>query len=233
VTREKIEELWENGFVEPGDPTAPYAANPVTAAAKKDSQGEWTEKRFCINYKKVNRAQPPNKYRTQTPEEIFDRMAADGATVFSHLDMRAGFHQLPLAQSSRKYEGGQRDALLRRHRAEVCAHRAVHPVDHGLAADRVDEVRFGCRFTLNRGEGGRGGEVVEGRSQLQGHRCRPPTKRVGGAVLLPFPLPGWRRTRGRMGHGRALADPTHRVTHAQLLEGFGPAIRHSSGGVPP
>lgn len=100
VSLEKCGELGEVGFIEDGNYSDPYAANPVNAA-KKDAQGEWTEKRFCVNYKRVNLAQQPNKYRTPSPEELFQRLS--GATFFSHLDMRAGFHQLPLAQSSRKY----------------------------------------------------------------------------------------------------------------------------------
>ena len=45
IRDEKCEELRDAGFIEPADPRNPYASCP-TMPAKKNEQGEWTERRF-------------------------------------------------------------------------------------------------------------------------------------------------------------------------------------------
>jgi hypothetical protein len=94
VADEKCGELLDAGFIESvRGPSIPYVSA-VTIAAKKDSQGEWTEKRFCIDYRAVNAKTPLDHYPMQRAEVLYDRVG--GAKVMSKLDLRAGFHQLPI-----------------------------------------------------------------------------------------------------------------------------------------
>lgn len=62
--------------------------------AKKDVFGNWTEKRMCGDYRAVNNKTKYDRYQMPTPEEMFDVLGK--ATVFSTLDLRSGYHQLPL-----------------------------------------------------------------------------------------------------------------------------------------
>jgi hypothetical protein len=65
VADEKCGELLDAGFIESvRGPSIPYVSA-VTIAAKKDSQGEWTEKRFCIDYRAVNAKTPLDHYPMQ------------------------------------------------------------------------------------------------------------------------------------------------------------------------
>ncbi|KIY95518.1 Retrovirus-related Pol polyprotein [Monoraphidium neglectum] len=100
IIAEKSHELLSNDIAEAGDTTDQYAFNPVLAP-KKDVEGNWVEKRFCIDFSPCNKAQRPDKYQTARPEEMFAWLA--GRRVISHLDMRAGFHQIPLHPDSRRY----------------------------------------------------------------------------------------------------------------------------------
>ena len=67
--------------------------------SKKDIFGNWTEKWMCRDYRPVNRKTKSDRYPMPTPEELFD--AVGYARVFSTLDLRSGYHQLPLMVDDR------------------------------------------------------------------------------------------------------------------------------------
>jgi hypothetical protein len=60
---------------------------------KKDSEGNWTERRFCVDFRKINSRTEQDRYQPQLAEELFADVG--GAKFFSKLDLRAGFHQIP------------------------------------------------------------------------------------------------------------------------------------------
>ena len=62
--------------------------------AKKDILGNWTKKRMCGDYQPVNKKTKSDRYPMPTPEELFN--AVGKARVFSTLDLRSRYHQLPL-----------------------------------------------------------------------------------------------------------------------------------------
>lgn len=87
------------GFIERAGFENPYASCPVVAA-KRGPDGNWTDHRFCVDMRKVNDMSEGHPTRPPLPENIFDRM--HGKRVFSSLDVRAGFHNIPLDPESRK-----------------------------------------------------------------------------------------------------------------------------------
>ena len=67
--------------------------------SKKDIFGNWTEKRMCGDYRHVNRKTKSDRYPMPMPEELFDALGF--ATIFNTLDLRSGYHQLPLLLGDR------------------------------------------------------------------------------------------------------------------------------------
>ena len=59
---------------------------------KKDST-----KRMCIDYRALNEVTVKNKYPLPRIEDLFDQLR--GASVFSKIDLRSGYHQLRIRPS--------------------------------------------------------------------------------------------------------------------------------------
>ena len=96
AVQKKCMELWEAELIEKS--TGPWAAATV-APRKKDVLGRWTEHLMCGDYRPVNTKTPFDVYPMPLPKEIFH--AVGKSTVFSTLDLRSGYHQLPLAPEDR------------------------------------------------------------------------------------------------------------------------------------
>jgi hypothetical protein len=87
--KKQIDELLEKGYIRPS--TSPWAA-PVLFVEKKDGT-----KRMCINYRSLNEVTIKNKYPLPWIEDLFDQLR--GASVFSKIDLRSGYHQLRIQPS--------------------------------------------------------------------------------------------------------------------------------------
>ena len=72
------------GLIRPS--VSPWGA-PIIFVRKKD--GSW---RLCIDYRQLNKATVKNQYPLRRIDDLFDQMK--GATVFSKIDLRSGYHQL-------------------------------------------------------------------------------------------------------------------------------------------
>ncbi|KAJ9525206.1 hypothetical protein QJQ45_020746, partial [Haematococcus lacustris] len=83
----QITEMQEKGFIRPN--TSPYAAG-VLFVRKKDGTF-----RMCVDYRPLNRITIKNKYPLPRVENMLDRL--HGATVFSKIDLRQGYHQIRIA----------------------------------------------------------------------------------------------------------------------------------------
>jgi hypothetical protein len=84
--KKQIEELLEKGFIHPS--SSPWGA-PVLFVNKKDGS-----RRMCVDYRSLNEVTIKNKYPLPRIEDLFDQMR--GATVFSKIDLRSGYHQLKI-----------------------------------------------------------------------------------------------------------------------------------------
>jgi hypothetical protein len=82
--KKQIDELSEKGYIRPS--TSPWAA-PVPFVEKKDGT-----RRMCIDYRALNEVTIKNKYPLPRIEDLFDQLR--GASVFSKIDLRSGYHQL-------------------------------------------------------------------------------------------------------------------------------------------
>ena len=82
--KKQIDELSEKGYIRPS--TSPWAA-PVLFVEMKDGTG-----RMCIDYRALNEVTIKNKYPLPRIEDLFDQLR--GASVFSKIDLRSGYHQL-------------------------------------------------------------------------------------------------------------------------------------------
>jgi hypothetical protein len=87
--KKQIDELLEKGYIKLS--TSPWAA-PVLFVEKKDGT-----KRMCIDYRSLNEVTIKNKYPLPRIEDLFDQLR--GASVFSKIDLRSGYHQLRIRPS--------------------------------------------------------------------------------------------------------------------------------------
>jgi hypothetical protein len=87
--KKQIAELQAKGFVRPT--SSPWGA-PMLFVEKKDGT-----QRMCIDYRSLNEVTIKNKYPLPRIEDLFDQM--NGASVFSKIDLRSGYHQLKIRES--------------------------------------------------------------------------------------------------------------------------------------
>ncbi|KAL4030346.1 hypothetical protein IC575_008582 [Cucumis melo] len=80
----QLQDLLDKGFIRPS--VSPWGA-PVLFVKKKDGS-----MRLCIDYRELNKVTVKNRYPLPRIDDLFDQL--QGATVFSKIDLRSGYHQL-------------------------------------------------------------------------------------------------------------------------------------------
>ncbi|KAA0053259.1 pol protein [Cucumis melo var. makuwa] len=85
----QLQELLDKGFIRPS--VSPYGG-PILFVKKKDGS-----MRLCIDYRELNKVTVKNKYPLPRIDDLFDQLK--GATVFSKIDLRSGYHQLRIKDS--------------------------------------------------------------------------------------------------------------------------------------
>ncbi|KAH0767925.1 hypothetical protein KY285_003796 [Solanum tuberosum] len=82
--KEHLKDLLDKGFIRPS--ISPQGA-PVLSIRKKDGS-----LCMCINYHQLNKVTIKNKYLVPRIDDLFDQL--QGASYFSKIDFRSGYHQL-------------------------------------------------------------------------------------------------------------------------------------------
>lgn len=79
-----IQDYLKSGIIQKSD--SPYAS-PVVLVGKKDEA--W---RLCVDYRDLNKAMVKNKFPIPLVEDLLDDLY--GSTIFSKIDLRAGYNQV-------------------------------------------------------------------------------------------------------------------------------------------
>jgi hypothetical protein len=80
----QLKEMMDKGYIRPS--VSPWGA-PVLFVKKKDGT-----LRLCIDYRQLNKVTIKNKYPLPRIDDLFDQLG--GASVFSKIDLRLGYHQV-------------------------------------------------------------------------------------------------------------------------------------------
>ncbi|XP_028406446.1 uncharacterized protein K02A2.6-like [Dendronephthya gigantea] len=88
-----LDKLESDGIIEKTS-EATHWVSPLVVIPKKDG-----DVRLCIDMRKANEAIQRERHPTPTVDDLIHKL--NGATVFTKLDLRSGYHQLSLAEESR------------------------------------------------------------------------------------------------------------------------------------
>ena len=86
----QLQELLEKGFIRPS--ISPWGAL-VLFVKNKDGT-----LRLCVDYRQLNKMTVKNKYSLPRIDDLFDQLK--GASVFSKIDLRSGYHQLRIKDAN-------------------------------------------------------------------------------------------------------------------------------------
>ncbi|KAL5578375.1 hypothetical protein UlMin_020074 [Ulmus minor] len=84
----QLQDLLDKRFIRPSH--SPWGA-PMLFVKKKDGT-----LRMCIDYRELNKVTIKNRYPLPRIDDLFDQLK--GATIFSKIDLRSGYHQLKIKE---------------------------------------------------------------------------------------------------------------------------------------
>jgi hypothetical protein len=80
----QLKEMMDKGYIRPS--VSPWGG-PILFVKNKDGT-----LRLCIDYRKLNKKTIKNKYPLPRIDDLFDQLR--GASIFSNIDLRSGYHQV-------------------------------------------------------------------------------------------------------------------------------------------
>ena len=86
--RTQLDDLLDKCFIRPS--SSPWGA-PILFVKKKDGS-----MRLCIDYRELNKVTIKNRYPLPRIDDLFDQL--QGASYFSKIDLRSGYHQLKVKE---------------------------------------------------------------------------------------------------------------------------------------
>ena len=89
----QLEEMERHGIIE--ENTSPWHSPRVMV---KKPNNEW---RFCVDYRKLNAVTETMSFPIPHMSDVFDTLAESKAEIFSTLDLRSGFWQVPLDKATK------------------------------------------------------------------------------------------------------------------------------------
>jgi hypothetical protein len=99
MIRARTVELVEAGLVELAPPDCEYVSATIMPS-KKGVYGNWTKKRMCGDYRRINKFTKSYRYAMPTPEDNFE--AIGHAKVFDTLDLSSGYLQIGLRKEDKE-----------------------------------------------------------------------------------------------------------------------------------
>ena len=93
IMKEHIREMLDTGIIRPS--TSPFCSPLWVVPKPPDAEGK-PRYRVVVDFRELNKRTKTERYPLPRLEEILDKMA--GATVFSVLDLKAGYHQIRMSE---------------------------------------------------------------------------------------------------------------------------------------
>ena len=90
LVEDAIDDMLDQGIIRPSH--SPWAA-PITLVPKRDGTT-----RFCVDYRQLNNVTRKDQYPLPLIQDIFDSLT--GSTIFTTLDLKSGYHQIPVHEDS-------------------------------------------------------------------------------------------------------------------------------------
>ena len=88
IIEEEVEKMLKDDVIQPS--SSPWSS-PVTLVPKPDGST-----RFCVDYRQLNKVTRKDRYPLPLIQDIFDQVG--GASIFTTLDLKAGYWQIPVSK---------------------------------------------------------------------------------------------------------------------------------------
>ena len=98
IRQEKLGEMRDAHMLEPSPPNTQYASC-LHFPAKRDVNGNWSDKRVTTDFRAINRDTVTDQYMLHRADDLFDKVSK--AKFFTKIDLRSGFHQIPVHPDDR------------------------------------------------------------------------------------------------------------------------------------